>query len=209
VSSGKRCGEDVDSDAAVIDPLDLLDAWLAPVAACQAPVDATSVPLMALATVDSEGRPHVRHVLLSGYDRGRLHFHSDANSAKAAHLRLCPQAAATLFWPDTLRQLSLRGPVTVQSGEQARRHFARRSRTLQQLAWLNDARFAALGEAERLARWQSFGEAHPHLEPPPTWIGYTLEVEQLSFWCGAPDRPSTRLLAERGRDGWQLRRCPG
>jgi pyridoxamine 5'-phosphate oxidase len=220
-------GHDTDADAAVEDPLDLLDRWLAPVARVRgsdgAPgddggadgpgrggeIDSLSTPLMALATVDEEGDPRVRHVLLSAYERGRLHFHTDARSEKAAQLAAHPRAGATIVWPDIPRQLSLSGGVEVESDPEAAEGFARRTRYLQLLAWVNDADLAQRPAAERRAAWEAYERAHATLEPPPTWIGYALVPTRITFWRGGPEGPSQRVVCHRQPTGWSVQRLPG
>jgi pyridoxamine 5'-phosphate oxidase len=205
-------GSDIDVDDRVTDPLDLLDRWLAPVdggSEAPAETDFLSTPLMALATVDTEGYPRVRHVLLSAYDRGRLHFHSDERSAKAAQLAENPRAGATIVWPENARQLSVSGNVTRESPQESARVYARRSRYLQVLAWVNDPGLTELREDERRRRWADFAAAHPTLHPPPTWAGFVLVPEIISFWRGVPDGPSQRLVCRRTDAGWMTERLPG
>jgi pyridoxamine 5'-phosphate oxidase len=205
-------GGDVDVDASVQDPLGLLDRWLASVGGgvdAPAGTDFLSTPLMALATVDAEGYPRVRHVLLSAYDHGRLHFHTDQRSAKAAQLEANPRAGATIVWPENARQLSVSGNVVRESPEESARVYTRRSRYLQVLAWVNDPGLTELGEAERRRRWADFAAAHPKLDPPPTWAGFVLVPEIITFWRGAPEGPSQRLACRRTHDGWVTERLPG
>ena len=205
-------GSDIDVDAAVDDPLDLLDRWLSGVDGAGDAAEGTdflSTPLMALATLDAEGYPRVRHVLLSAYDRGRLHFHTDARSAKAAQIAADPRAGATIVWPENARQLSVSGSVVQESPQEAASVYARRTRYLQVLAWVNDPELTHLSEAERRRTWAAFERRHATLEPPPTWTGYVLVPETITFWRGLGDGPSQRLLCRRNHDGWAVERLPG
>jgi pyridoxamine 5'-phosphate oxidase len=202
-------GHDTDWDAPVEDPLDLLDLWLAPASGAGGDVDSMTTPLMALATLDADGFPRVRHVLLSAYDRGRLHFHTDARSDKAAQLAAHPKAGATIVWPDVPRQLSLSGSVALESEAERALGFSRRTRYLQLLAWVNDAELAQLSAAERTRAWTAYDLAHPTLVPPPTWTGYVLVPEHITFWRGGPEGPSQRVACRRRADGWSVQRLPG
>ncbi len=203
-------GSDAGPDEAVGDPVALLDRWLARVGA-DGPLstDATTTPLMALATVDGEGLPRVRHVLLSSYERGRLHFHTDERSAKAAELAADPRAGVTLVWPEIPRQLSISGHVTREPAAEAALAFARRTRYLQLLAWVNDDALAQRPQAERSRIWDAFEADHPTLEPPATWAGYVLEAERITFWRGGPHGPSQRLACRRTPAAWSIERLPG
>ncbi len=209
INPSSMFGSDLDVDDRVEDPLDLLDRWLAQVDTGAEDTDLLSTPLMALATVDAEGYPRVRHVLLSAYDRGRLHFHTDQRSAKAAQLAANPRAGATIVWPENARQLSVSGNVELESPEVAAGVYARRTRYLQVLAWVNHPGLTELSASERRQRWAAFEAEHPTLEPPPTWVGYVLVPEIITFWRGVPDGPSQRLTCRRTYDGWAIERLPG
>jgi pyridoxamine 5'-phosphate oxidase len=203
-------GGDAGPETAVQDPLDLLDRWLARVHRTgAATTDATTTPVMALATVDGEGFPRVRHVLLSAYDRGRLRFHTDERSHKAAELAAHPRAGATIVWPEIPRQLSVSGHVTRESDAEAALAFSHRTRYLQLLAWVNDAQLARRPQAERERRWARFDADHPVLQAPPTWAGYVLVPEQITFWWGMGDSPSQRLACRRSPQAWSTERLPG
>lgn len=202
-------GADIDADADVADPLDLLDLWLGRVGGPGGGTDVSTTPLMALATVDADGDPRVRHVLLSAYDRGRLHFHTDARSAKAAQLARHPRAAATIVWPDIPRQLCVSGSVEPESTTEQAAAFARRSRYLQLLAWVNEPELTALDDSERRARFDAFDADHATLSPPPTWTGAVLIAERISFWRGGPDGPSQRIACRRVGEVWSVERLPG
>jgi len=213
MNPARMFGSDVHPDASLDDPLDLLDLWLSRVEGTASPggpsVDATSTPLMALATIDQDGFPQVRHVLLSTYDRGRLHFHTDTRTAKATELEANPWAAATLAWPEIPRQLTVGGEVVAETASERAAAYARRSRYLQLLAWVNDAELAKRSEADRKRAWTEFDSAHPDLEPPPTWAGYALVPERITFWRGIRDAPSQRVVCRRTSGSWSIERLPG
>jgi pyridoxamine 5'-phosphate oxidase len=209
MNSTAMFGSDISSDTAVEDPLDLLDRWLARVDGATEGADSTTRPLMALATIDADGYPAVRHVLLSSYDRGCLHFHTDRRTAKATELAANPRASATIVWPDIPRQLALSGTVMVESEDEQAVAYSRRTRYLQLLAWVNDAELAQLSEAERASAWDATDKSHPMLEPPPTWIGYVLAPERITFWRGIEDGPSQRVACRRTAGSWSIERLPG
>lgn len=203
-------GSDVGTDVTLEDPLDLLDRWLERVNRTgPQTTDATTTPLMALATLDGDGYPRVRHVLLSAYDRGRLHFHTDRRSAKADELAAHPRAGATIVWPEVGRQLSVSGHVSPESAAEAALAFTRRTRYLQLLAWVSDADLAQRGEPERTRAWDLFAAEHPTLAPPATWAGYVLVPERITFWRGVPDGPSHRVACRRHDATWSIERLPG
>ena len=191
----------------------------APLPAAPLPADALAVlaewlpgnddparPLITLATVDAEGRPDARNVLLSEYSAGGFSFHTDSRSRKVADLAANPSAAFAIAWPAELRQLSVQGTVERASSEEERAAYARRSRYLQLLAWLNSPEFAQLPLPERVQQWASFGVPET---PPPTWIGFVVRPTRLTFWQSNPDTASRREEYTLVDGSWVLGHLPG
>ncbi len=106
------------------DPFALFRAWMAEAEAAE-PVDPEA---MALATVDAEGLPNVRMVLLKGADERGLVFYSNCDSAKGQELAANAQAALLFYWKSLGRQIRLRGPVEPATDEEADAYFATRHR---------------------------------------------------------------------------------
>jgi pyridoxamine 5'-phosphate oxidase len=196
----------------------------APLPAASLPVDVLAVlsdwlpdnddparPLITLATVDAHGRPDARNVLLSEYSAGGFSFHTDSRSRKVADLEANPSAAFAIAWPAELRQLSVQGTVERASSDEERAAYARRSRYLQLLAWLNSPEFALLPLAERERAWAEFDAEHPDgsLEPPPTWLGFLLRPTRVTFWRGTPTTASRREEHTLTETGWQTSVLPG
>src|SRR5690606_31310546 len=90
---------------------------------------------MALATVDSEGVPNVRMVLLKGLDEGGFVFYTNLDSQKGRELAQQPQAALSFHWKSLRRQVRVRGPVEPVTDEAADGYFATRPRGAQIGAW--------------------------------------------------------------------------
>ena len=86
---------------------------------------------------------------------------------------------------------------------------ARQPRYLQLLAWLNTPELAALDRAERERRWADFDARHPVLDPPTTWVGYTLRPVDVLFWEGSEQGPSRRLRYLPTANGWTSHPLPG
>lgn len=182
------------------DPLSLAREWI--------PASAHPGPLMTLATVDADGTPDVRSVLLSELDADGFHFHTDRASRKVAQLRENPDVALCLFLPDDYRQLTVQGRARETSAEEQARAYAARSPYLQELAWLNTHEFAALPQAERIARWRAFGAEHPDgFAPAPSWIGFVVEPVRMTFWFGGAfdgaETASRRLEYRRVDGAWE------
>lgn len=174
--------------AALPGPFDLLADWL--------PAnDDPARPLMTLGTLSPDGYPDARTVLLSEFDERGLFFHTDSRSRKVADLAGTPRASLTLIWPG--RQLVLQGVVSRATADEEQTVYARRSRYLQLLAWLNTDEFAALPLEERLAAWAAYGEEHPSLTAPETWVGFMVEPVRVTFWEGRPETAGIRTEFRR------------
>ena len=118
------------------EPFDLFAAWLA-AATAQEPNDPNA---MALATVDPDGLPNVRMVLLKGVDaepepaRGFV-FYSNYESAKGRELLAAKKAALNFHWKSLRRQVRVRGLVSTVTDQEADAYFATRARTSRLGAW--------------------------------------------------------------------------
>ena len=169
-------------------------------------------PLIALATVDAEGRPDSRNVLLSEFDRSGFVVHTDSRSRKVADIAAHPEVAFSIAWPAELRQLTVQGVARRSSAEGEQVAYLRRSRYLQLLAWLNTAEFALLPTSEQEEKWAAFDAAHPDgtLTPPDTWLGFVIEPTRITFWAGNPRSASRRTEYTRAADGtWSTATLPG
>ena len=194
-------GSDLPVDEEVTDPLDLLGRWLAY-------ANTPEHPLATLSTVGLDGYPDARNLLASAYDGGRIHFHTDATSRKAAELTATPRATMTFVWPDAGRQVVVTGDVARETEAEAAAAYRERSRYLQVLAWANTDALAAEPTDARRARWAEV-DARGQLDPPPTWTGFALTPLRIVFWRADPDGPSNRVLCERTADGWDVTRRAG
>jgi pyridoxamine 5'-phosphate oxidase len=174
--------------------------------------DDPSRPLIALATVDVEGRPDSRSVLLSEFDESGFFVHTDSRSRKVADVTAHPEVAFSIAWPADLRQLTVQGVARRATAGEENVAYGRRSRYLQLLAWLNSPEFALLPTAEREEAWAAFDAAHPHgtLTPPDTWFGFVIEPTRITFWNGTPLTASRRTEYRRSADTtWSTATLPG
>jgi len=179
------------------DPLALLAQWLPG-------DDDPARPVATLATVDDDGLPDARAVLLSSYRDGVFTFHTDRRSRKVEQLRSRPAAAIVLAWPERVRQLVVRGPVSESPLDEQRRAYARRSRYLQLLAWLNSDDLAQQDREAREAEWDRFDREHDELSPPDAWTGFALRPLEVLLWEGSATGPSRRAHYRRQDGAWRL-----
>lgn len=181
------------------DPFVVFDAWLAEAGASE-PNDPNA---MALATVDGDGLPDVRMVLLNGFDRRGFVFYTNVGSAKGRELAAQPKAAAVWHWKSLRRQIRARGPVEQVSPAEADAYFATRPRLSRIGAWAS-AQSQPLGSRAELEQAVADREAEfDGVEPPrpPHWTGFRLIPISIEFWQDKPFRLHDRAVFGRRADG--------
>jgi dihydrophenazinedicarboxylate synthase len=183
------------------DPLPLLERWLG-----LADERGVREPrALVLATADPEGRPSSRIVLLKQVTPW-LVFAGSYESRKGRDLAANPRAAGTLYWRETLQQVTVEGPVRRLSEEESDALFAERSPAAQATA-VASSQGVPLENPEELRRAaDEISSSDEPLLRPARWGGWRLDPDLVEFWHGSPDRLHRRLLFVK-RDGtWSHRR---
>ena len=150
---------------------------------------------MTLATVDQQGRPSARVVLLKGVDQRGFVFFTNYESRKGQELAGNPQAALVLYWPDQERQGSIAGVVSRLLPAESDAYFQTRPRGSRLAAWASKQSSivkdrAAIEEILRQLEAQYAGQEIPR---PPFWGGYLLSPARIEFWQGRPNRMHDRF----------------
>lgn len=177
------------------DPFALFADWLA-LAGETEPNDANA---MALATVDENGAPDARMVLLKDVSACGLTFYTNTESAKGRQLAANPNAALCFHWKTIRRQVRFRGRVVPVSDEEADGYFATRARSAKIGAWVS-AQSRPMAGKLTLAREVAVKAAQFGLGDvprPPYWSGYRLIPVQIEFWVNRPFRLHDRLQFAR------------
>lgn len=177
------------------DPFLIARAWLAEAEAVE-PNDANAI---ALATVDAEGMPDVRMVLLKdiesyGDGQGAFVFYTNYDSAKGQQIAATGKAAFVLHWKSLRRQIRVRGTVTREDGPQADAYYASRALQSRIGAWasaqsrpLASRGALMLAVARQGAKW---GANPPR---PPFWGGFRIDPVQIEFWSDGAFRLHDRF----------------
>jgi pyridoxamine 5'-phosphate oxidase len=186
------------------DPLELFETWLKAARESE-PNDANA---MALSTVDADGLPDVRMVLLKDFDAAGFVFYTNMHSAKGRELAAHPKAALLFHWKSLRRQVRIRGPVEPVTPEEADAYFATRARHSQIGAWASDQSQPLPDRLALEKRVAEFGLKFGlgKVPRPPHWSGYRVKPQSMEFWRDRPFRLHERLVFQRVGPGWQTSR---
>jgi pyridoxamine 5'-phosphate oxidase len=163
---------------------------------------------MTLATVDREGRPSARVVLLKGLDERGLVFYTNYDSRKGRELAENPRAALVFYWAALDRQVRIEGTVERTSREESAAYFISRPLGSRLGAWASPQSRPIAGRGELARRLREaeerFGEEVPL---PESWGGYRVCPETVEFWQGRPSRLHDRLCYSlQPGGGWKIER---
>ena len=162
---------------------------------------------MVVATVDRDGFPNARMILLKGVDGRGFVFYTNLRSAKAQELMHDLRVALCFYWAEIGKQVRVRGRASIVSDEEADTYFATRPRLSQISAWASKQSQPMRGyfelESEVAKSALRFGLRE--IPRPRFWSGFRVVPDRIEFWLQKPFRRHQRILYERTVEGWQKR----
>lgn len=187
------------------DPFALSRAWLTEAEASE-PNDPNAI---ALATVDDQGLPNVRMVLLKEIEADAFVFYTNYGSKKGQEIAETGKAAFVLHWKSLRRQIRVRGLVSREDGPQADEYYASRSLKSRIGAWASQqsqplsSREALMAEAAKFALTKG-----PNPSRPPYWGGFRIRPVEIEFWADGAFRLHDRFRWYRAgvSDDWNVTR---
>ncbi len=189
-------------------PLRQLERWIADAVAAEV----GEPNAMTLATVDAQGLPDARVVLLRRITQRELVWFTDRRSAKGEQLATVPHAALVFHWQPLERQVRLRGPVVALDDAASDAYFASRPRGSRLSAWASHQSqpTASREDYERqVAAVEARFEGVEDVPRPPYWGGYALTPVEVELWQGRRSRRHDRLRYRTqglGEGAWAVER---
>jgi pyridoxamine 5'-phosphate oxidase len=196
---------ELDDAAARVGWFELLQTWFDQAIRSGTVVEPNAIQL---ATVDANGQPSVRTVLVKALDERGIVFYTNYRSAKAVDLAGTPYAAAVFAWLPLERQVRLSGPVQRVARAETEAYFSSRPRGSQLAAWASAQSSVIASRASLEAEVRAVDErfAGVDVPAPPDWGGYRLRPDVVEFWQGRHDRLHDRLRHRRVDGDWIVER---
>ena len=194
----------LDADNLDIDPYQLFDSWFAEAKKSEI----NDADAMAIASVDSDGMPSVRMVLLKEVASEGFGFYTNYTSRKASELLATGKTAFVMHWKSLRRQVRVSGKVEQVPAAQSDAYFASRPRGSQIGAWASD-QSKSLDSRKTLEQAVADAETrYPQDIPrPPHWGGFLIRPDEIEFWADGEYRLHDRFRYTRNAAGiWQAAR---
>ena len=187
------------------DPIVQFSRWLEAAIASGLPEPTA----LTVATVDRNGQPSARTVLLKAVDQRGFIFFTNYESRKGKDLATNARCALTLYWKELERQICVGGAAEKISREESEVYFKSRPPGSRRAAWVSPQTEIIAGRAALEDKLKLIQEKFPgdEIPLPPYWGGYVVVPATVEFWQGRPNRLHDRFLYTRQQDGsWRIDR---
>ena len=162
---------------------------------------------MVLATVNKDGQPGARNVLLKSADDNGFIFFTNKNSDKASDLKQNPQCTLLFSWLSQHRQVIVKGKAEEISREESNTYFQTRPYGSRISAWVSEQSQVIKSREELETKVKEFMDKYPeNVLMPDYWGGYLVKPESIEFWQGRPSRLHDRIRFTKKGNTWTIER---
>lgn len=187
------------------DPFELFHYWLSDT---ENKKEIEEINTMTLSTVSLDGYPKSRVVLLKEYDHEGFVFYTNYLSEKGKAIAENPKVCLSFFWPNSERQVIIKGIARKNSEEESEEYFKSRPRGSQLGAWAS-SQSSVIPSREYLSRRLEALENEyegKEIPKPPYWGGYKVYASEFEFWQGRPNRLHDRIYFTKEENSWKMDR---
>jgi pyridoxamine 5'-phosphate oxidase len=190
----------------VLDPFQLFKIWLEEIEASR---EVEEVNTMTVSTVGLDGFPKSRVVLLKEYDNEGFTFYTNYSSEKGKSIANNPKVCISFFWPDSERQVIIKGIAEKTSEEASLEYFNSRPRGSRLGAWASEQSSVISSRDFLEKRLEALEQEYEGKEipKPPYWGGYKVIPSEFEFWQGRPNRLHDRIyFTKESNSNWKIDR---
>jgi pyridoxamine 5'-phosphate oxidase len=197
-------GEGLSEDQLAATPLEQVRRW---VADAQARDDVVEPVALSVATVDADGRPNVRTVLMRFLDERGPGFVTDLGSTKSRELGATAAVAASLTWPAMYRAVRFRGRAVPLGRDEIAAYFVSRPWGSRISAWASEQSRPIADRAALVTAYEKYAALYPDtgsaddVPVPDSWGGWRIDCDEVELWAGRRDRLHDRLVFTRVAPG--------